>query len=117
MQYIQDIKQILALARQKAYTAVNAAMVEAYWKIGEKIVLEEQKGKDRATYGEQILQTVSKELTSVFDKGFSPANLRNFRQFYLTYPDIEICYTVCSKLSVISKALSISKKNLHLYTL
>jgi hypothetical protein len=39
MQYVQDIKQILAQARQKSYQAINSAMVEAYWKIGEKIVL------------------------------------------------------------------------------
>lgn len=32
-------------------------------------------------------------------KGFSYANLRNFRQFYLTYPDNEICYALRSKLT------------------
>ena len=41
MQYIIEIKQILAQARQKTYMAINAAMVEAYWTIGQKIVLEE----------------------------------------------------------------------------
>lgn len=51
MQYIHEIKQILAQARQKTYQAINSAMVEAYWKIGEKIVLEEQNGNDRAAYG------------------------------------------------------------------
>ena len=64
MQYIQEIKQILALARQKTYQAINSAMVEAYWKIGEKIVLEEQNGKQRAQYGKQIVQTLSAELTN-----------------------------------------------------
>lgn len=33
-----------------------------------------------------------------FGKGFSEANLRNFRQFYLTFPDEQIRYTMCSKL-------------------
>ncbi|TAG57670.1 MAG: DUF1016 domain-containing protein [Cytophagales bacterium] len=99
MQYIQEIKQILANARQKAYTAINAAMTEAYWKIGEKIVLEEQNGKNRAAYGESILKDLSIALTQEFGKGFSYANLRNFRQFYLTYPDPEICYAVRSKLT------------------
>jgi DUF1016 N-terminal domain len=32
-------------------------------------------------------------------EGFSDANLRNFRQFYLTYLDPEICYALCSKLT------------------
>lgn len=99
MQYIQEIKQILAQARQKTYTAINAAMVEAYWKIGERIVLEEQNGKERAAYGEHILKELSKALTVELGKGFSYANLRNFRQFYLTYPDESICYILCSKLT------------------
>lgn len=96
---IAEVKNILAQARQKAYTAVNTAMVEAYWLIGKRIVEEEQNGDKRAAYGEEILTTLSKELTREFGKGFSYANLRNFRQFYLTYPDSEICYAVRSKLT------------------
>jgi predicted nuclease of restriction endonuclease-like (RecB) superfamily len=97
--YILEIKQILAEARQKAYTVINSAMVEAYWNVGERIVYQEQGGKNRAAYGEQVLKELSIALTSEFGKGFSYANLRNFRQFYLTYPDFEKCYTLCSKLT------------------
>lgn len=99
MKYIQEIKQILAQARQKTYQAINATMVEAYWKIGEKIVLEEQNGKDRAAYGESVLKDLSIALTQEFGKGFSYANLYNMRQFYCTYPNYEIFYTLCSKLT------------------
>jgi DUF1016 N-terminal domain len=99
MQYITEIKQILAQARQNAYQAINSAMVEAYWKIGEKIVLEEQNGNERAAYGEAVLKELSIALTAEFGKGFSYSNLRNFRQFYLTYPDLEICYALRSKLT------------------
>jgi predicted nuclease of restriction endonuclease-like (RecB) superfamily len=99
MQYIKDIKQILAQARQKTYTAINAAMVEAYWKIGEKIVIEEQQGKERANYGEEVLKTLSINLTTEFGKGFSYANLYNMRQFHLTYPNYEIFYTLCRNLT------------------
>ena len=94
-----DIKNILEQARGKARSAVNAAMVEAYWLIGQRIVQEEQQGESRANYGERLLENLSKALSASFGKGFSYANLRNFRQFYLTYPDQAICYTVCSKLS------------------
>lgn len=97
--YISEIKQILAQARQKAYTAVNSAMVEAYWKVGERIVLQEQGGESRAAYGEQVLKELSIALTTELGRGFSYANLRNMRQFYLTYPDIEKCYAVRSNLS------------------
>lgn len=97
--YIFDIKQILAQARQKAYTAVNFAMTEAYWLIGKRIVEEEQHGKERATYGEEILKTLSIELTQEFGKGFSERSLRDFRQFYLSYQETEIWHTLCAKLS------------------
>lgn len=94
-----DIKAILEQARNKARSAVNSAMVEAYWRIGQRIVQEEQQGSNRAAYGERLLANLSQALSASLGKGFSYANLRNFRQFYLTYPDPEICYTVCSKLS------------------
>ena len=94
-----DIQNILELARGKARSAVNSAMVEAYWLIGRRIVQEEQQGQQKAQYGARLLENLSRALSESFGKGFSYANLRNFRQFYLTYPDQEICYTVCSKLS------------------
>ena len=97
--FVAEIRDILAQARQKTYTAINSAMVEAYWLMGKRIVEEEQQGNQRANYGEAILKSLSIELTDEFGKGFSYANLRNFRQFYLTYPDVEICYTLCSKLT------------------
>jgi len=96
---VTDIQNILHTARTKSYAAVNFAMVEAYWQIGRRIVEEEQRGKGRADYGAQLIKSLSKSLTDDFGKGFSGANLRSFRQFYLTFPDAEICYTLCSKLS------------------
>lgn len=99
MKYIQDIRDILTIAREKSFQAVNVAMVEAYWNIGKRIVIEEQDGNERANYGESLLKELSKSLSNEFGKGFSAPNLRNFRQFYLTYPDESICYTLCSKLT------------------
>ena len=48
--YIIEIKAILTEARSQAYKAINMAMVNAYWKIGQRIVLEEQNGKERAEW-------------------------------------------------------------------
>ena len=59
----QSVKQILEEARRKSYTAVNLAMVQAYWHIGRIIVEEEQRGKAKADYGEFLLQTLSQRLT------------------------------------------------------
>lgn len=94
-----DIKNILEQARSKAQSSVHATMVEAYWLIGQRIVQEEQRGQHKAQYGARLLENLSMALSETLGKGFSYANLRNFRQFYLTYPDQAICYTVCSKLS------------------
>lgn len=94
-----DVLLILNSAREKTYSAINSEMVRAYWLMGKRIVKEEQNGEQRATYGEAILKNLSFALTAELGKGFSYANLRNFRQFYLTYPNEEICYTLCSKLT------------------
>jgi hypothetical protein len=99
MQYIIEIKQILAQARQKTYQAINTAMVEAYWKIGEKIVMEEQNGNDRAAYGKEVIHTISSELSKEFGKGFSKRTLWEIRQFYLYFKDVEILRTVFAQLS------------------
>lgn len=117
--YLLEIKQILANARQKAYTAVNSAMVEAYWKIGERIVLEEQNGADRAAYGKEIIKNLSVELTNEFGAGFGERNIRNFRQFYLMFQDLEIWKSVISKLTWthIQRTLKISNDKARLYYL
>lgn len=87
--FYEEVRGILAQARQKAYAAVNVAMVEAYWQIGRRIVEEEQNGKERADYGDFLIKELSKQLTSEFGKGFAVTTLKNFRQFYLTFPDFQ----------------------------
>lgn len=86
--FVTDVKQILELARKRAFSAINSAMVEAYWLVGKRIIDEEQKGEKRAEYGKEVLKSLAKELTSEFGKGFSLSNIRNFRQFYLTFPHL-----------------------------
>ncbi len=88
---------MLAQARKSAKTAVNLAMVYAYYEIGRMIVEEEQHGQNRAAYGEQILKELSNFLTVKFGKGFSVANLKNIRQFYKVYSTDQIGETVFSQ--------------------
>jgi len=97
--FITQIKDIIVTARQKAYTAVNSAMVEAYWLIGKRIVEEEQQGNERATYGEEIIKTLSVELTKEFGSGFGIRNLWDFRKFYLNFQESGIMHTLCAQLS------------------
>ncbi|MES2354424.1 MAG: DUF1016 N-terminal domain-containing protein [Pseudomonadota bacterium] len=101
-----DIKKILEQARGKARSAVNAAMVEAYWLVGQRIVEEEQRGQHKAEYGARLIEDLSTALTADFGKGFSYANLYSCSQFYLTFPDQAILYTTCRDLSWTRQQLS-----------
>ncbi|GGF98443.1 MULTISPECIES: PDDEXK nuclease domain-containing protein [Cysteiniphilum] len=96
MSLINDIAIIIESSRQQIRQTVNHAMVQSYWEIGRLIVEHEQKGETRAAYGKQQLQLLSKELTERLGKGFDAGNLRNMRQFYITFP---IRYAVRSELS------------------
>ena len=57
-----------------------------YWKLGERIFIEEQKGQDRAEYGAYLLQNIATEIEKEFGSGFSVRQLERARQFYRTYP-------------------------------
>lgn len=81
-----NVKSILATARQRAYTAVNFAMVESYWLIGQTIVEHEQHGEVRADYGKGVLKELAERLTREFGKGFDESNLRYMRLFYRNFP-------------------------------
>jgi len=76
-----DIRKILQNARNNVYSAVNTVMVEAYWLIGQRIVEEQQQGDSKAKYGKRLIEELSIALHSELGKGFSYANLCNFRQF------------------------------------
>ena len=72
-------------ARCKVASAANVALVYTYYEIGRMIVEDEQGGKERATYGDKTLAELSEKLTAKFGKGWSIANLKLMRQFFITY--------------------------------
>ena len=117
--YINEIKKILKNARQKAYTAVNSAMVEAYWKIGRRIVEEEQSGRERAEYGKEIIKNLSKELTEEFGKGFSRRTLWEMRKLYVYFSDYEKVRTLFAQLtwSHFQKVLRVSDEKARIFYL
>jgi len=82
-----EIKETLLLSRNQAYSAVNFAMVQAYWQIGRIIVEYEQNGNARADYGKSVLQELSSRLTKDFGKGFSVRTLQQMKKFYLMFPN------------------------------
>ena len=84
--YINDISNILHAARKYVVSSVNTAMVQAYWLIGKRIVMQEQNGNGRAEYGKQIIEKLSDALTKEFGKGFGTTNLKYIRLFYVMFP-------------------------------
>ncbi|MCK9561534.1 MAG: PDDEXK nuclease domain-containing protein [Bacteroidales bacterium] len=83
---VNEIKSILKTAQSKAVSAVNSAMIYAYWGIGKRIVEEEQNGSERADYGAFLLKQLAESLTKDIGKKFDERELRRIRQFYLIFP-------------------------------
>lgn len=95
-QFVADIKHIITDARANAVRSVDFQRVMMYYRLGERIFVEEQQGKERAEYGSFLIQNLSKEIEPEFGSGFSSRQLAFCRQFYRTYP---IVNTVCSLLN------------------
>ncbi|HRP90823.1 MAG TPA: PDDEXK nuclease domain-containing protein [Edaphocola sp.] len=79
------IDQIIEEARNTVYRTANFTMVQAYWSIGKTIVVEEQNGKEKAEYGQELIKQLSKKLTKKYGKGFTETNLKYMRQFYQVF--------------------------------
>jgi len=82
---LSEVSGLLEHARQAAGRSVNAVMSATYWQIGQRIVEQEQKGSDRASYGEELVASLARDLTARFGRGFSRTNVFQMRQFFLAY--------------------------------
>ena len=91
-----EVREIITSARQNAIRSVDFSRVQMYWKIGRRILEEEQKGKERADYGTYLLKNLAKKLEPEYGSGFSVRQLEMCRQFYRVYP---IANTVCAQLN------------------
>lgn len=91
---VNDLRSIVSKARSKAFAAVNYSLVERNWRIGQRIVEEEQNGASRAEYGKHVIEVASAALTEEFGKGFSYTNIANYKRFYLTFSDLQILQTL-----------------------
>ena len=81
-----DIRAIIINTRNTIYKAVNTGILEANWKIGCRIVEEEQAGASRAEYGQRVINDLAEKLSVEFGRGFDARELRRYRQFYLLFP-------------------------------
>ncbi len=84
--FVQDIKLIIWQARTQAVRSAEFHRVEMYWKLGERIIEEEQHGKERADYGTYLIRCHAQELEPEFVSGFSVHTPEQLRQFYLNFP-------------------------------
>lgn len=84
---LSTIGNTLDVSRQNVAYAINTALVQTYWKIGCYIVEYEQNGCDRAAYGKDLINRLSRDLTSLYGKGLGRSNLQYFRRFYLSFPN------------------------------
>jgi predicted nuclease of restriction endonuclease-like (RecB) superfamily len=85
-QFLNQIKEIVSNARQKAIRSVNTERVLMYWQIGKLIFEEEQNGQERAEYGKFLIKSLSVELQKELGSGFSVRQLERYRQFYRKFP-------------------------------
>ena len=92
-QLVDDVKLIVEKGLREAYRSVNTVSILTYWNVGKRIVEEEQHGESRATYGKHLIDLLSHELSILYPKGYSPRNLRDYRQFYLCFKDLEIWHS------------------------
>jgi len=83
--FYNKIAELLKAARKRIIQSVNQAMVITYFEIGKLIVNEEQYGKEKAKYGQNLINELSEKLSGEFGKGFSTTNIKQMRSFYLTY--------------------------------
>ena len=81
-----EVREIIASARQGAVRSVDFSRVQMYWNIGKRILETEQGGKERAEYGSYLLKNLAKRLEPEYGSGFSVRQLERSRQFYKMYP-------------------------------
>ena len=91
---VNDLRSIVSKVRSKAFAAVNYSLVERNWRIGQRIVEQEQNGASRAEYGKHVIEVASAALTEEFGKGFSETNIMNFKKFYLKFKELTIPQTL-----------------------
>jgi len=104
---LKNILGIINNARRFSAKSINAVMTATYWEIGRRIVQEEQNGKKRARYGQELIKNLSMDLTKEFGKGFSERNLEQMRKFYIACP---IPQTVSAELGKPAKRQTVSAK-------
>ena len=84
---LPKIRSLITSARGAAERSINMLQVVTNFEIGRLLVEHQQKGAERAVYGEALLKKLAASLTEEFGRGFSRSNLEYMRRFFLSYQD------------------------------
>jgi predicted nuclease of restriction endonuclease-like (RecB) superfamily len=107
---LAEIADWLHKANIQVGRTVNAVMTATYWRIGQRIVEEEQRGHGQAEYGKRLISRLAEDLTAQFGRGYSQPNLFRMRSFYLAYrsiPSVDLAkLSSASRISTDSEILS-----------
>jgi len=95
---LAEVRQLIAAARQRVASAVNAELTQLYWHIGRRISAELLQGQ-RGEYGKEVVAELARQLTADFGKGWSEQQLRHCLRLADTFPDEQILSTVRRELS------------------
>ena len=94
---LRDLRGLIEQTRERVAAAVNRELTLLHWHIGKRI-REDILREERAPYGEQIVSTLSGQLTEEFGRGFSRTNLLYMIQFAEQFPDEQIVQSVIAQL-------------------
>ena len=83
---VHNISIVEQVILNEVVHAINISLTTRNWILGYYIVEFEQNGEDRAVYGENLLKKLEQRLQK---KGLTERRFREFRKFYLTYPQLE----------------------------
>ena len=93
-----DIRSMIENARKTVASMINVELSMLYWHIGKRINEEILKNQ-RAEYGKQVLSGLAERLLAEYGKGWSFGVLQQCSWFARKYPQEEISYTLCNKLT------------------
>lgn len=105
--FYAQVREVIVEARRYVHKTANAAMVKAYWLVG-KMIVEQQGGSAKATYGDGLIDALAERLTAEFGAGFTRVNLFAMRKFYLSFSKVQ---TLCEQLSWSHYRLLITVEN------
>ena len=113
---LSDIRAIVEQGLQTVYQHVNTVMVYTYWQVGKRIVEEEQNGERRAEYGSKLITLLAKALSTEYARGFSARDLRNCRQLYMCFNDLEIWQSRVPNLLKTNSAVKLNNRRSCFYS-